>query len=81
MKGHFEEDWQGLYFLGEYSVQSGSEYTKISVQLGSQSNTPLRWLPSDSSVQVDFRVGAWIGYFGRTADFGSGWSFEGEKSD
>jgi len=81
MRGHFEEDWIGLYYSGDYPEHSGSEYTKISIPLGSQSSTPLQWLPSDSDVQVDFRVEACIGYFYRTIDFGEAWRFDGEKSN
>ncbi|MDR1992433.1 MAG: hypothetical protein LBQ98_02885 [Nitrososphaerota archaeon] len=80
MKGHFGEDWRGLYYSGEYPEQSGSEYTKISVPLSPQYSASL-WLPSDSSVKVDFRVEALIGYFYRTIDFASQGRFDGEKSD
>jgi hypothetical protein len=81
MKGHFTENWTSLYSIGNYPRQSNSEYTVISVPLGSQSDTPLQWLPSNSSSQVDFQVEAMIGYFSRSVDISfAPWYFIGEES-
>ena len=80
MKGHFEENWTNLYLMDDsHPQQSTIDYTLIPLALGASSNTPLRWLPSNAT--VDFQVQAMIGYFHRDAStFWAPWVFDGETS-
>ena len=52
-KGHYEEDWWNFFTLDNYPVQSGSEYTVISLPLA-HFDFPVR-------AEVDFQVQALIG--------------------
>jgi hypothetical protein len=80
MRGHFGGNWTELFCVdGNHPVQSDSDYTVVSLPLGSHSDTLLRWLPANTSSQIDFQVEAMIGYFSRSAGFAS-WYFEGEES-
>ena len=79
MKGHYTNNWTVLFPVdSNHPIQSTSEYTEISLPLGENSETALRWLPTGSS-QVDFQVEAMIGYFSRTTGIDS-WYFTGEES-
>jgi hypothetical protein len=80
MRGHFGGNWTELFYVdGYHPVQSTSDYTVVSVPLGTHSDTLLQWLSPNSSSQLDFQVEAMIGYFSRTVGFAS-WYFAGEES-
>jgi hypothetical protein len=82
IKGHYGEYWTNLYLNDDShpSQDQDGDYTILPLALGDNSNTPLRWIPSNST--IDFQIQAMIGYFHRVVQ-GSGapWIFTGETSD
>jgi len=95
IKGHFSEDWKGLYYAsdGYPSQDSGSEYTVLSYQgrysptegMSFQTSALMTTFPVDA--QIDFQVEAMIGYVSRVYNPDATeqlamwpWRFTGETS-
>jgi hypothetical protein len=88
-KGHFSEDWHGLYLVSDgYPPQElESEYTVLSYKGGYSPTEGMSLETSGISTtlpagaKVDFEVEAMIGYTHRDAStFWAPWVFEGETS-